>query len=146
MNTNRIVTDRFSNPESEKLYREHWPDEPQTYTDLYEEGQQCGGCSFFAKFNSDWGLCCHPESRHHLETVFEHFTCPRYVHEGWGSHSFVDFAKYPDLQWVFTHYELPEHLYHKVKQRAVATNPDESEYEMYRLIIATLEREFGGSS
>ena len=96
MNTNRIVTDRFSNPQSERIYREHWPEEPEVYTDHYEQGKQCGGCAFFAPFNADWGLCCHADSRHHLETVFEHFTCPRYVDEGWESHSFVNFDKHPD--------------------------------------------------
>jgi hypothetical protein len=89
MNTNRVVTDSWSNPESERLYISHWPDEPATYQ-RYEKGDQCGGCSFYAQFNSDWGLCCHPKSRHHLETVFEHFTCPAFVGEGWGPHSFSE--------------------------------------------------------
>jgi hypothetical protein len=89
MNSNTIVTDRFSNPESCKLYFAHWPDEP-VYQKQHENGDQCGGCSFFAKFNADYGLCAHPKSRHHLETVFEHFTCPAYVREGWGPHSFTE--------------------------------------------------------
>lgn len=145
MNTNRIVTDRFSNPESEKLYREHWPDEPSTYTELYEQGKQCGGCSFFAPFNSDWGLCCRSESRHHLETVFEHFTCPQYIHEGWGPHSFMDADKYPELRWMVTHYELPQPIYKEVRRRAEAINPDpdEVDYEMYRLVMAVLKDAFG---
>ena len=89
MNTNTISTDVWSNPESERLYSSHWPEDPELYQQ-YENGRQCGGCSFFAEFNEDWGLCCHKKSRHHLETVFEHFTCPSYVHEGWGPHSFTE--------------------------------------------------------
>ncbi|MGL6074458.1 MAG: hypothetical protein ACRC8S_09890 [Fimbriiglobus sp.] len=87
MNRNLIVMGGFSNPESEALYREYWPDEPACRA-AYMSGQQCGGCSFFAKFDADWGLCAHPTSRHRLETVFEHFTCPSHVAEGWGPHSF----------------------------------------------------------
>jgi hypothetical protein len=87
MNENRIITDRWSNEDSKQLYELHWPDEPKLLR-LYEQGQQCGGCSFFAPFNLDWGLCCHAASRHHLETVFEHFTCPFFVNEGWEAHSF----------------------------------------------------------
>lgn len=89
MITNKVETARFSNPESEALYKAHWPGETATYSQ-YQEGMQCGGCSFFAPFNFDYGLCCHAKSRHHLETVFEHFTCPSYVHEGWGPHSFSE--------------------------------------------------------
>ena len=89
MNTNQLETERFSDPESEALFRSHWPGESAT-CEQYHEGKQCGSCSFFAPFNFDYGLCCHQKSRHHLETVFEHFTCPAYVHEGWGPHSFSE--------------------------------------------------------
>src|SRR5260221_7733410 len=89
MNTNQIVTDRFSNPASEAMYHTQWRDEPETAENFYLNGKQCGGCSFYAKFDSDWGLCCHPDSRHRLETVFEHFTCPSYEDEGWDAHHFL---------------------------------------------------------
>jgi hypothetical protein len=88
MNANKIITNAWSNPQSQQLMELHWPDEPGLRV-LYANGDQCGGCSFFADFNEDWGLCCHAESRHHLETVFEHFTCPSYVRECWGPHSFT---------------------------------------------------------
>jgi hypothetical protein len=90
MNKNAIITNDWSNDRSAELYNQHWPDEPYLKIQAGELGQQCGGCSFFAAFNSDWGLCCHARSRHHLETVFEHFTCESFVNEGWGPHSFTD--------------------------------------------------------
>lgn len=89
MNTNQIVTDHFSNPDSQAMYYDRWQNEPDTAENFYYNGKQCGGCSFYAKFDADWGLCCHPDSRHQLETVFEHFTCPAYVDEGWDTHSFL---------------------------------------------------------
>jgi hypothetical protein len=88
MNANRITADDWSNPASAELYRSKWPAEPGTRAH-YEYGEQCGGCSFFAPFDADFGLCCHAGSRHRLETVFEHFTCPAYAGEGWGPHSFT---------------------------------------------------------
>jgi len=93
VNENRVVTDRFSHQASERLYRDCWPAEPQC-REQCEQGQQCGGCSFYAKFNADYGLCCNRTSRHFTETVFEHFTCPAYVHEGWGPHSFSEHAEF----------------------------------------------------
>lgn len=89
MNQNHIITDRWSNEDSRRVYESQWSNEP-ALRDQYFEGRQCGGCSFFAPFNFDWGLCCHAKSRHHLETVFEHFTCGSYVHEGWNTHSFSE--------------------------------------------------------
>ncbi|QDV35712.1 hypothetical protein [Tautonia plasticadhaerens] len=89
MNRNMIVTGGWSNDEARTLYEAGWPGEPEVRR-RYKAGEQCGGCSYYAKFNSDWGLCCHPASRHRLETVFEHFTCPVQVNEGWGPHSFSD--------------------------------------------------------
>lgn len=86
-NHNAIVTTGWSNPKTAELYVLRWPVEPELRSQC-ENGNQCGGCSFFAPFNADWGLCVRAESRHHLETVFEHFTCPSYVNEGWGPHSF----------------------------------------------------------
>jgi hypothetical protein len=86
---NTIITYRFSSAAAQQLYQSRWPDEPRCL-EQHSEGQQCGGCSFFAAFNADWGLCCHLNSRHHLQTVYEHFTCPQYVHEGWGPHSFTE--------------------------------------------------------
>jgi hypothetical protein len=93
MNENKLVTDRFSSPESEARYKNVWAEEPCCGIQ-HQNGQQCGGCSFFAPFNADWGLCCHPKSRHFSETVFEHFTCPSYVHEGWGPHSFTEDSEF----------------------------------------------------
>lgn len=89
MNTNHIQTDGFSNSGSERLYHTKWPNEPEL-NEQYKNGGQCGSCSFFAQFNADWGLCCHSKSRHHLETVFEHFTCSMLAREGWGAHTFSD--------------------------------------------------------
>lgn len=89
MNSNRIATTRFSNPSSRRRYRDGWPGEDQC-SDQHFNGLQCGGCSFFAPLNEDWGLCCFKKSRHFLETVIEHFTCPQYQHESWTSHSFKD--------------------------------------------------------
>ncbi len=89
MNENKLITDHFSNPDSQQLYFEKWPAEPQC-RNLYESGQQCGGCSFFAELNFDYGICCNQNSRHYTETVFEHFTCPAHVNEGWGPHSFTE--------------------------------------------------------
>jgi hypothetical protein len=86
-NQNTIITTTWSNPDSEAMYRLEWPGEPDVHTQ-YRDGQQCGGCSFYAPFNADFGLCCNDDSRHALETVFEHFTCPVFLTEGWGAHSF----------------------------------------------------------
>jgi hypothetical protein len=88
-NDNRVRTSGFSCRASEKRFRAQWPDEPALRAQ-YLAGRQCGGCAFYAPFNEDWGLCCHDRSRHHLETVFEHFTCTQQVDEGWGAHSFCD--------------------------------------------------------
>ena len=93
MNQNKIEYDKFSNPDSAAMYRDQWLTEYGTRK-KYESGLQCGGCSFYAPFNTDWGLCCHPRSRHRFETTFEHFTCPSHVNEGWQHHSFDDDPNY----------------------------------------------------
>lgn len=87
MNTNQIKTNGFSSAESAALFDSNFATDPEARR-VHESGGQCGGCSFFGPFNEDYGLCCHPDSRHRTETVFEHFTCPTYVDEGWGAHSF----------------------------------------------------------
>ena len=92
-NRNQLVTTTWSNSASEELYNAQWPGEPACQKQHFY-GHQCGGCSFFAPFNADWGLCTFAKSRHYLETVFEHFTCPHYVHEGWGPHSFTEDASF----------------------------------------------------
>jgi len=92
MNTNLLVTDNWSNMESEDRYLGNWPDEPDVLA-MREQGEECRSCSFWAKLNDEWGLCCNAQSRHHLETVFEHFTCPSHIDEGLGPHSFTSDKK-----------------------------------------------------
>lgn len=87
MNTNKIVTTDFSNSETKAIYEHDWNGDA-SLQHQHENGEQCGGCSFYAPFNEDYGLCCNKASRHHTETLFEHFTCSAYAHEGWGPHSF----------------------------------------------------------
>ncbi|MGH7139876.1 MAG: hypothetical protein ACREHD_29410 [Pirellulales bacterium] len=91
-NENKIKTDDFSNATSKQLYSADWPDELEC-KEKHHQGDQCGACSFFAPLNDDYGICCHRSSRHFTETVFEHFTCPSYVDEGWGPHSFSEDAE-----------------------------------------------------
>jgi len=52
-------------------------------------GHECVSFSFYAQFNSNYGLCCHPDSPHLTATVFEHFACKSHVDEGWFAHSFT---------------------------------------------------------
>jgi|JFJP01.1.fsa_nt_gi hypothetical protein len=74
-NQNHILTEGWSNSDSEASYVHQWPGEPKT-AEQYHTGRGCLSCSRFATLNADWGLCCNQESRHFTETVFEHFTCP----------------------------------------------------------------------
>ena len=88
-NTNVIFTNGWSCLNSLKLFDKKWHQEPEIWGKYYM-GKQCGGCSFFAKFDCDFGLCCHHKSRHFTETVFEHFTCMNHINEGWEAHSFTE--------------------------------------------------------
>jgi len=94
-NRNRILTSDFSNRNTRDLYLQQAPINGE---------KQCGGCSFYALFNYDYGLCCHPTARFYLETVFEHFGCEKNVYEGWEAHSFrKDAHQLPDsddLYWL----------------------------------------------
>jgi hypothetical protein len=146
VNKNQIVTDAFSNPESEKLYKTLWADEPEIAENFHFNGRQCGGCSFYGKFNSDWGLCCNPKSRHHLETVFEHFTCPNQVNEGWMSHSFHDFNADPaSRKELLLKFEIPENIYDAMFE-AVKKEMNGTEQEIYEAVYMkiwdTLRNEF----
>lgn len=89
-NQNIIIEHDFSNPASDRAYMSQFADDPDLYEKVVNEALQCGGCAFFAPLNADYGICCHQESKHFKETVFEHFGCHAYVHEGWGPHSFTD--------------------------------------------------------
>jgi hypothetical protein len=83
-----VVTDGFSNPESARRFADRFSGEPAWACQCFEDCHQCGGCAFFAPLNLDYGLCCHPDSRHHRKTVIEHFPCPSIADGGWGVHSF----------------------------------------------------------
>jgi hypothetical protein len=136
MNTNKIVTNEFSNPESKKLYESDYENEPHL-----RDNFQCGGCSFYAEFNSDWGLCCHPKSRHYLETIYEHFTCPVHVAESWQYHSFTDFNAAPKLKkWHDMLFELPEEIYDQAMNIA-----EEADTHFYLVVLDALKRGFAKS-
>lgn len=80
MNQNKVSLSQFSNPETAAIYKAKGP--------VWDA--QCGGCSYYAKLNADYGLCCHQKSHHHLETVLEHFSCKSIVRESWSYHSFQE--------------------------------------------------------
>lgn len=81
MNANRIFAEGFSNPDTRRHYQDKAPIDGRI---------QCGGCSFYAVFNADWGLCCHRKSGYYLETASEHFGCDQHIPESWESHSFQE--------------------------------------------------------
>ncbi len=140
MNTNQIITRGFSNPESEKRYKRNWEDEPDVQA-LYFGSRQCGGCSFYAIFNADYGLCCHPKSRHYLETVFEHFACLHQQDESWQSHSFTDFNADPrSLKMLRMRFDIPEDIFDRICEQT-----DCSDDEIFLAIWNVLLREFGSN-
>jgi len=87
MNQNIVKRFGFSSESTAALFESNFANDPLA-RQMYKSGRQCGGCSFYAPFNSDYGLCCNPDSRYLTETVFEHFTCRKLVEEGWNAHSF----------------------------------------------------------
>jgi hypothetical protein len=89
MNRNKIIISDFSNPETAII------DQKQGYKDF-----QCGGCSFYAPFNFDLGLCCNPKSHYKYETVTEHFSCKNVVPESWTMHSFYE-GRHHDFDTVY---------------------------------------------
>ena len=68
MNSNKILTSKFSNQQTEDEYG-HKNANGKHIT------WQCLTCHYYHEFNADWGLCLHREGRIYLETIFEHFGC-----------------------------------------------------------------------
>ena len=89
-NTNHIITNDFSNPETKALYVDGYSQNKALHQQMTEDCLQCGGCSCFAPLNADYGICCNRLSPYHLETIIEHFSCEKIVNEGWGTHSFSE--------------------------------------------------------
>ena len=88
-NKNIIIKDDFSSEQTKNIYLSKFNNNEKSL-ELYNYGYQCGGCSFFAPLNEDYGICCFKKSIHFTETVFEHFTCSNFIQEGWGAHSFSE--------------------------------------------------------
>jgi hypothetical protein len=76
MNTNRISTTGFSNPDTERLFASWHAEEVERYS---EKDKQCAFCEhgFFLHQNLTLVLCLNPDSPHCHETVEIWFTCPR---------------------------------------------------------------------
>lgn len=75
MNTNFLRKDGFSNPETKRLFEEHWND------DVTDEQckRMCGLCNhgfFLDPPDLDWVLCLNRDGPHAFETVSCMFTCP----------------------------------------------------------------------
>lgn len=97
-NRNRIQKRGFSNPATRALYSQQCAASQRS--GRHRTHKQCGGCSFYAVFNSDWGLCCHAKSRHYLETVFEHFSCQHAVFVSWEAHCFTEKQHTVSVEYV----------------------------------------------
>jgi hypothetical protein len=79
MNTNRIKTDGFSNPETERYFREGWTQE-RSEKELQEE-KVCALCrrAFPTPGTADpWVICLNPDSRYCYETLDPLFSCARH--------------------------------------------------------------------
>jgi len=92
MNTNRITADNWSNGDSAQLYAGHWHDEHGLFAQ-YERGSSVE-VFVLCSVQTGCGLCCHTKSRHHLATVFKRFTCPEFIDECRGPHSFTEDAEF----------------------------------------------------
>ncbi len=49
--------------------------------ELYERGSQCGSCKGYRAINEDYGVCFLKDSILKYRTVFEHFTCKKWVYK-----------------------------------------------------------------
>jgi hypothetical protein len=77
MNTNRIITNAFSNPRTERLFRENWTE--RRMQQEHDDQQSCAFCFQTWRLGQEpdcpWHLCLNPKSPFHQETVRSTFSC-----------------------------------------------------------------------
>ena len=81
MNSNYVRNDGFSNPETERFFKQHWG--PEQMWAVCNALKHCGVCGFgFEIVDSPqerlWHLCWNEDSPYHMETVHCAFTCPHH--------------------------------------------------------------------
>lgn len=80
-NTNQFVSDNWSNPAAEDLFKQQWGGKTKIKK-LHKAGNTCQKCAHYKALNENWGLCFQQESNHYLETIFKDFTCLRFEGSG----------------------------------------------------------------
>ncbi len=137
MNQNLIITDEFSNPDSEMEYLSDYPLDAKARANA-EQCWQCGGCSYFSPFTTSYGLCHNQNSRHYLETVFEHFTCAVIDIESWEYHSFGA----GEITTEIPENELDANVWEAAKNAVLALKshyPDGESHDAVKLVYRVLD-------
>ncbi len=84
MDTNYVRKDGFSNPDTERFFKQHWT--PEQMFAVCDALKHCGVCDYAFEIVDTpqehlWYLCWNEDAPYHLETVHFAFTCPHHRHE-----------------------------------------------------------------